>query len=279
LLTSDGGAGASGPRLFRFVYATEPTGFVELRVPFGSGPFPVVILIHGGFWHTPYGLDLMDGLGDVLARRGIASWNIEYRRVGEPGGGWPGTLIDAARATDRLADLGRTHRLDLARVITVGHSAGGHLALWLAARRKLPVGALGLEEPVGRLTGPAALPLVGAISLAGVVDLADGYRRHLGLGAVADLLGGSPDRVPDRYAVADPARHLPLGLPQTLIHGTLDTLVPPEMSRDYTAAALAVGDPVRLRILSGSDHFDVIDPASSAWAAIVEEIAAMLTAP
>lgn len=279
MLTSDGGAGVSGPRLFRFVYAAEPTGFVELRVPLGAGPFPVVILIHGGFWHTPYGLDLMDGLGDDLARRGIASWNIEYRRVGEPGGGWPGTLIDAARATDRLADLGKTHRLDLARVITVGHSAGGHLALWLAARRKMPAGALGVGEAVAGLTGPAVLPLVGAISLAGVVDLADGFRRNLGLGAVADLLGGSPDRVPDRYAVADPARHLPLGLPQTLIHGGLDTIVPPDMSRDYTAAALALGDPVRLRILPDADHFDVIDPASSAWAAIVEEIVAMLAAP
>lgn len=276
MLTSDGGVGASGPRLFRFVYAPEPTGFVELRVPLGPGPFPVVILIHGGFWHTPYGLDLMDGLGDDLAGRGIASWNIEYRRVGEPGGGWPGTLIDAARATDRLADLGITHRLDLARVITVGHSAGGQLALWLAARRKLPVGALGAEGAIARLTGSAALPLVGAISLAGVNDLTAGARRNVGLGAVTDLLGGSPDRVPERYAIADPARLLPLGLPQTLIHGTLDTIVPPDQNRNYATAAIAAGDPARLRELPDADHFDVIDPATPSWAAIVQEIAAML---
>jgi acetyl esterase/lipase len=279
LLASDGGAGASGPRLFRFLYAPAPTGFVELRVPPGPGPFPVVVLIHGGFWHTPYGLDLMDGPGDDLARRGIAAWNIEYRRVGEPGGGWPGTLIDAARATDRLADLGLTHRLDLSRVITVGHSAGGHLALWIAARRRLPIGALGADESVARLTGPAAFPLVGAISLAGVVDLADGYRRDLGLGAVADLLGGAPDRVPDRYAVADPARLLPLGLAQALVHGDRDTIVPPDLSRAYAAAARAAGDPVRLRIIPAADHFAMIDPTSPAWAATVEEIAAMLTPP
>ena len=275
MLTSDGGAGASGARLFRFIYATEPTGFVELRVPPGPGPHPVAILIHGGFWHTPYGLDLMDGLGDDLARRGIASWNIEYRRVGEEGGGWPGTLIDAARATDCLADLGVTHRLDLTRVVAVGHSAGGHLGLWLAARRRMPVGALGAEESVARLTGPGALPLLGAVSLAGVNDLADGWRRNVGLGAVADLLGGSPERVPERYAVADPARWLPLGIPQVHVHGERDTIVPIAMSRAYADAALRAGEVVRLRELSGADHFDVIDARSSAWGVIVREIEGM----
>ncbi len=276
MLNSDGGVGAGRANQFRFIYGAEPTGFVDLRVPSGPGPHPVVILVHGGFWRVPYGLDLMDGLGDDLARRGIASWNIEYRRVGEPGGGWPGTLIDAARATDRLADLGITHGLDLARVITVGHSAGGHLALWLAARRRLPVGALGAEASVAQLTGETALPLAGAISLAGVADLADGWRRTLGRGAVADLLGGSPDQVPERYATADPARSLPLGVPQALVHGGRDDIVPLDLSRAYAAAAQRAGDRVRLRELPDADHFDVIAATSPAWAVIVQEITALL---
>ena len=261
---------------FRLTYAAEPTGFADLRVPSGPGPHPVVILIHGGFWRVPYALDLMDGLGDDLARRGIASWNIEYRRIGDPGGGWPGTLIDVARAADRLAEIGVAHGLDLARIITVGHSAGGHLALWLAARRRLPVGALGAEPSVARLTGAAALPLVGAISLAGVADLGDAWRRNLGRGAVAELLGGSPEQVPERYASADPARCLPLGIPQALVHGGRDEVVPLDISRDYAAAVQRAGDRVRLRELPDADHFDVIDAASPAWAAIVREIDALL---
>lgn len=275
MLTSEGGTGASGARLSRFVYGTEPTGFVEMRVPPGPGPHPVVILIHGGYWHTPYGLDLMDDLGDDLARRGFASWNIEYRRVGEEGGGWPGTLIDAARAADRLADLGVTHRLDLARVVAVGHSAGGHLGLWLAARRQMPAGALGTEGSVARLTGPGALPLVGVVSLAGVNDLAEGWRRRLGFGAVDDFLGGTPAQVPERYAVADPARWLPFGIPQALVHGTRDDIVPVAMSRDYADAAHRAGDMVRLREVAGADHFAVIDPSSAAWAVAVAEIRAI----
>ncbi len=276
MLNSDGGGEAARLGKSRLTYAAEPTGFADLRVPSGRGPHPVVILIHGGFWRVPYALDLMDGLGDDLARRGIASWNIEYRRIGDPGGGWPGTLIDVARAADRLAEIGVAHGLDLARIITVGHSAGGHLALWLAARRRLPVGALGAEAAVARLTGAAALPLVGAISLAGVADLGDAWRRNLGRGAVAELLGGSPEQVPERYASADPARSLPLGIPQALVHGGRDEAVPLDISRDYAAAAQRAGDRMRLRELPDADHFDVIDAASPAWAAIVREIDALL---
>lgn len=252
-----------------------PPGFGDLRLPSGAGPHPVVILIHGGYWRAAYGLDLMHDLGDDLTRRGFASWNIEYRRVGEPGGGWPGTMQDVARATDFLRTLAPTHRLDLARVVPIGHSAGGHLALWLAARRRLPVGALGPDD-TANLTGPTALPLAGAISQAGVTDLTEGWRRNLSNGAVATLLGGSPAAVPDRYTTADPARVLPLGIPQTLIHGTLDDIVPPEISRLYTAAAQRAGDDVRLREIPGADHFDMIDSTTAAWAAVVEELLRLL---
>ncbi len=259
----------------RFRYGTEPTSFGDLRLPDGIGPHPVVVLIHGGFWRAQYGLDLMGRLGDDLAARGFASWNIEYRRGGEPGGGWPGTLQDVARATERLRDLAPEHALDLGRVVTLGHSAGGHLALWVAARPRLPVGALGTGD-MGALTGPSALRVVGAISQAGAADLAECWRQGLGRGAVAELLGGTPDEVPERYAAADPARALPLGIRQALVHGTLDDVVPLDISERYVAAAIEAGDDARLRPIAGADHRAVIDPTTPAWAACVEELLRMV---
>ncbi len=259
----------------RFTYGPAPTGFAELRVPDDTGPHPVVILIHGGFWRARYGLDLMDRLGDDLAARGIATWNIEYRRVGEPGGGYPGTLIDVATAAEKLRAVAADHALDLGRVVTLGHSAGGHLALWLAARGRLPVGALGTGAAAA-LTGPDVLPLVGAISQAGVADLTAGWEQQLGNGAVRDFIGGGADEFPERYAVADPARSLPLGIPQVLVHGLLDDIVPPIISELYLAAATRAGDDARLRAIPNADHLAVIDPRTPAWAAIVEETRRLL---
>jgi acetyl esterase/lipase len=259
----------------RFGYGPAPTGFAELRLPSGGGPHPVVITIHGGFWRARYGLDLMDRLGDDLAARGIATWNIEYRRVGEPGGGFPGTLIDVATAAERLRAVAADRALDLGRVITLGHSAGGHLALWLAARRRLPVGALGTGD-MAALTGPDTLPLVGAISQAGVADLTAGWEQGLGNGAVRDFIGGGPDEFPERYAVTDPARSLPLGVPQALVHGLRDDVVPPGISERYLAAATDAGDDIRLRAIPDADHMAVIDPATPAWAVIVEEARRLL---
>jgi acetyl esterase/lipase len=263
------------PTTHRLRYGPAPNGFGDLRVPGTAGPHPVVILIHGGYWRARYGLDLMDRLGDDLAARGVANWNIEYRRVGEPGGGWPGTLRDVASAAERLRGIAPAHQLDLARVVTIGHSAGGHLALWLAARHRVPVGALG-DGGWAALTGPGVLPLAGALSQAGVADLADGWRRGLSGGAVADLLGGTPEGVPERYAAADPARLLPLGIPQALVHGERDDIVPIAISRDYAAAATRAGDPARFRPIPDADHFDVIDPATAAWAVIIAELRAIL---
>ncbi len=259
----------------RFTYGSAPTGFAELRVPPGDGPHPVVILIHGGFWRARYGLDLMAPLGDDLAARGIATWNIEYRRVGEPGGGYPGTLIDVATAAERLRTVAADRALDLGRVVTLGHSAGGHLALWLAARHRLPIGALGTGAAAA-LTGPESLPLVGAISQAGVADLTAGWRQNLGSGAVSDFIGGGADEFPERYAVADPALSLPLGVPQVLVHGLRDDIVPPSISELYLAAATQAGDDTRLRAVPNADHMAVIDPRTPAWATIVEEARRLL---
>lgn len=262
----------------RCTYGSAPTGFADLRLPSGPGPHPVVILIHGGFWRARYGLDLMDRLGDDLAARGIATWNSEYRRVGEPGGGYPGTLIDVATAAETLRAVAADRALDLGRVVTLGHSAGGQLALWLAARHRLPIGALGPDDAAA-LTGPDTLPLVGAISQAGVADLTAGWRQQLGNGAVGDFIGGGAGEFPERYAVADPALSLPLGVPQVLVHGLRDDIVPPNISERYLAAATRAGDDIRLRAIPAADHFAVIDPTTPAWAVIAEETRRLLGLP
>ncbi|HEX5504508.1 MAG TPA: alpha/beta hydrolase [Thermomicrobiales bacterium] len=255
----------------RHAYGPAPAQCGDLRLPAGAGPCPVVILIHGGYWRARYGLDLMDGLGDDLARRGVASWNIEYRRVGEAGGGWPGTFQDVSRAADTLRDLATRHPLDLARVVAVGHSAGGHLALWLAARPRLDPAARRLLAP-----GPPDPPLAGVVGLAGVNDLALAWRLGLSNGAAGELLGGGPDTVPGRYAAASPAALLPLGVPQVLLHGSADADVPLELSTAYAAAATAAGDTVRLRELPGVDHFAPIDPHSAAWGVALAELLPLL---
>ena len=177
--------------------------------------------------------------------------------MGQEGGGWPGTLEDVAAAADAVVGL---EAVDAGRVATVGHSAGGHLALWLAARHRLPAGAPGAD--------PRLRPC-GAVSQAGVSDLLAGARAGLGSGACQALIGGEPNDVPERYVVASPAALLPLGVPQLLVHGTRDYLVPAAQSRDYAAAARVVGDAVDLIELPEADHFDVIEATDPAWTAVV----------
>lgn len=243
--------------------------FGELYLPEQPGPCPVAILIHGGYWRARFGLDLMHGLAEDLARRGIAAWNIEYRRVGNPGGGWPGTFLDVARATDYLREIAASYELDLSKVVSIGHSAGGHLALWLAARAKI----LALD-PLSPLAQPLAL--AGVVSLAGVLDLHLAYQLHLSNDAVVELLGASPADVPERYAATSPAALLPLGVPQVLIHGTADAHVPIQVSQSYAAAARAAGDPLNYFEPERVDHFDIINAETEAWVLIVREVQALL---
>jgi acetyl esterase/lipase len=205
---------------------------------------------------TPLALD--------LARRGIAAWNVEYRGTGRDGGGWPTTLLDAAAAVDHLTDM---EEIDSGRIVTCGHSAGGHLALWLAARPRLGRGAPGAV--------PRARPIA-TISQAGVTDLVQAARDELGDGACAALLGGSPDDVPERYAAASPIALLPLGLPVLLVHGMLDAIVPVEQSRALASAAAALGERVELLELDDADHFHVIDPGHRGWVAVVDRLSALL---
>ena len=258
------------PPARQIAYGDHPDQVGNLHLPSGeprgaAATWPTVILVHGGFWRYGWDRTLMTPLARDLASRGIAAWNIEYRRVGQEGGGWPGTLEDVAAAADVVPDL--EEGLDVDRVVTVGHSAGGHLALWLAARHRLP------ERSPG--ANPQLRPC-GVVSQAGVSDLVAGARAGLGSGACQALLGGEPDDVPERYAVASPAALLPLGVPQLLVHGTRDDLVPPAQSRAYAAAARAAGDTADLVELPDADHFDVIEGTDPAWTAVVDWLRARL---
>lgn len=252
------------PPARQIAYGDHPDQVGNLHLPAGAGPWPTAVLIHGGFWKWGWDRTLMTPLAHDLARRGYAVWNVEYRRVGQEGGGWPGTLEDAAAAIDHLTEI---DAVDTGRVLTIGHSAGGHLAVWLAARHRLPADAPGATPRVR----PGA-----AVSQAGVVDLVRGDADDLGSGACAALLGGNADEVPERYAVASPVALLPLGLPVLLVHGSRDVDVSPSQSHGYAAAARAAGDEVELVALSDADHFDVIESDDPAWLAVVERLPGLL---
>lgn len=247
-----------------FRYGPDRSQRADLRLPAGAGPHPVMVLIHGGSWQARYGRFVMRALAGDLVRRGWATWNIEYRRVGN-GGGWPHTFADVATAIDYVRTLDAP--LDLQRVTLLGHSAGGHLAVWAASRERLPAGAPGAHE------GPPDVRIHRVISQAGVVDLAGAYVRWRG-GAVRALMGGSPEEHPDRFAVGDPLRLLPASAPVLLVHGSADETVSVKLSRSYEQAATAAGADVELVEIAGSEggHRAHIDPRGVAWAAVVERL-------
>jgi acetyl esterase/lipase len=250
----------------RLDYGPHPSQFAELTLPTGDPGRGVVVVVHGGFWRQAYGLDLGRPLAADLAAAGLAAWNIEYRRVGG-GGGWPATFTDVALALDLLAGPALEGRLPLDRVVAVGHSAGGHLATWLAARPGLPPSAPG--------AGPR-VRLNGVVSQSGVLDLVDAAERGVGAGAVDDLLGGPPAAVPERYALASPAARVPLGVPVVCVHGTSDDRVPLRQSERFVAAARAASDPAELIVLPEVGHFAVIDPAARAWRACRDAVERLL---
>jgi dipeptidyl aminopeptidase/acylaminoacyl peptidase len=234
----------------RHRYGSHFHQFADLVHPREDGPFPVAVLVHGGYWREQHTLELTDDLARDLSGRGWAAWNIEFRRVGEVSrGGYPTTLQDVAAAIDFLPALDAP--LDLDRVVAVGHSAGGQLALWAAARQD------------------AAVRLGGVASQAGVHDLREADRRGLGENATAPFMGGHADDVPDAYADASPIERVPIGVPQLLVHGDADERVPVEMSVRYAEAAQAAGDDVELVLRPGEDHFVHLDPAGGAWGDVV----------
>lgn len=243
-------------------YGPDSLQFGELRVPAGAGPHPVAVVIHGGCWLSSFGLNHARSESAALAGAGFLVWSLEYRRVGNPGGGWPSTFRDVGAGVDHVRTLARRYPIDLNRVVLIGHSAGGHLALWAAARRKIPKGSpLFTDDP---------LPVRGVVSLAGVPDLraaATGTSAVCG-DAIQRLVGGAPDAVPEHYAAAAPIELLPLGVPQFVLNGAEDAIVPPRWATDYAARAQAAGDSVTLTIIPEAGHFEVVAPGTEAWKAV-----------
>ena len=254
------------PADVRIPYGDGPFHFGDLRLPRDNspGPHPVVAVIHGGFWRAKYDLEHIGHACAALTSQGVATWSIEYRRIGNEGGAWPGTFHDVGAAIDHLRVIAPEYNLDLKRVVAIGHSAGGHLALWAAARHRIPEG--------DTLYSPTPLPIKAVVSLAGVADLELSWEMNLSNGVTEEFIGGSPDEVPERYAAASPHALLPSGVPQALVHGTDDENVPYEISVKYHAAAQSAGDKVTLVTLKRAGHFEVIDPKMPEWRKVVETV-------
>lgn len=252
----------------RIPYGSDPLQFGDLRLPKGNGkgPYPVVVVIHGGCWFAEYDLNHLAAFSDALTKAGVATWSLEYRRIGNQGGAWPGTFQDVAKGTDFLREVAKKYPLDLKRVIVIGHSAGGQLALWLAARKNLP------KESVLFVRDP--LPLAGVVSLAGISDLRK-YRPNCD-DSVNKLMGGAPEQFAARYQQTSPIEMLPLRVPVRLIHGARDPIVPLQLSREFEAAAKGKGDDVTLNVLESAGHFDLISPLSMAWPEVESAVLSLL---
>ncbi|GAC1361082.1 MAG: alpha/beta hydrolase [Acidobacteriaceae bacterium] len=264
----------------RISYGSGKDQFGDLWLPSHPGPAPLLVFLHGGWWKSEYDLAYGGHLCSAIRAAGVAVWSIEYRRVGETGGGWPGTFQDVAAGYDFLPTLAQTYPLDLKRVVAAGHSAGGHLAFWLAGRHHVPAGS-----PVGNTetrNSPPLLPLKGVVALAGAVDLqltidlaGSATFAHDKL-EVYRLMGGSPSEQPERYLAGDPGHLLPFNVPQHLLQGVEDDQIPPPLPKLWAAKARRMGDHVTLTLLPGADHSDVADPQSAAWPIVQSAILRML---
>lgn len=230
-------------------YGADKPQFGELRLPPGRGPHPVLVLIHGGCWLAQYDIAHIRKLAAAFTAAGIATWTMEYRRVGDPGGGWPGTFDDVASGADFVATLARPYGLDLHRVVVAGHSAGGHLAIWLAKRP--------LEWCPG--LAPAAV-----LALAPAADLVYLHRHGVCREAVDQLMGGSPEQYPQRYQLVSATARLPLPIPQYIVIGAHDADWTP-VARRYIDSARQQGNAPHVIHASESGHFEMIDPDSTTW--------------
>jgi acetyl esterase/lipase len=231
----------------RLAWGKLTSQFGDLRMPKGKGPFPVVICIHGGYWRAAYDLTYAGHMCAALTQAGYATWNLEYRRLGESGGGWPGTMDDVLAGAQYIPKLASKYNLDLNRVVATGHSAGGQLALWLAAQN------IGLR---------------GVTALAGVCDLRRAWELKLSDTVVEQLLGGTPKQVPKRYDTASPIERLPMKTPQRLVHGTADDIVPFEMSERFARQSRNG----KLIKLERAGHFQLVDPRAKEWTTVQKSI-------
>ena len=242
----------------KIYYGNEPSQYGVLRLPEDveeGSRLPLVVMFHGGFWRAEYGLDGISPLARDLAQRGCATWNVEYRCVGETGGGWPGTFDDAENAVNFVPELAKKYPIDPARVVILGHSAGGHLALWLASR----------------------VTVRAVVAMAGIPDLTRMRQteKQLGEHHVLDLMGGEPEEFPDRYKEASPVESKPGRTLCLLFHGDRDVDVPVEQSIEYCRRHEALGENVQLHVLPDTDHFDLINPQSAAWNTVAETVVAL----
>ncbi len=253
----------------RIAYGNDPLQFGDLRLPKSKGKHPIIIVIHGGCWFAQYDLQHLNSFCEALTRLGAATWSLEYRRIGNDGGGFPGTFQDVAQGVDFLRTLAKKYPLDLKCVIVIGHSAGGQLALWLAARKNLP------QNSVLYMAHP--LPLNGVISLAGITDLRK-YRPDCD-DAVTKLPGGVPEQFAVRYQRTSPIELLPLKIPVRLIYGAKDKIVPLELGKEFAAAAKKKGDEVTLTVLEDVGHFELISPQAKDWSTIREIVFSFLRIP
>lgn len=258
----------SEPADYKIPYGKDPSQFGELRLPSGPGPYPVVIIIHGGCWRSKLAnLHNTSALADALRDLGYATWNIEYRGEDNTGGGWPGTFNDVAAAVDFLPAIATQYLLDLNHVVAVGHSAGGELVLWLAGRHNLPA-----KSP---LYSQHPLHLRGVLALGGVPDL-QAYRHQgeavCGADVVGNLLGNSEDIIATHYKEASPVELLPLGVPQILIYGSADHVVPEQLGQNYIQAAKKKGDKAKLIDVKDAGHHEYLAPNSDTWPAVKSSI-------
>jgi acetyl esterase/lipase len=254
-------------------YGGLPDHVVDVRLPSTDAARPLVVVVHGGFWKAEYDRAHAGPQSVGLAHAGYVVATVDYRRVGQPGGGWPGTFDDLAALSDTVPSLvaaALPNRVDTTHTVLVGHSAGAHLAAWAAARHRLP------DESPWHRAAPLDVPVV---SLAGVLDLEQSDRLGLGGHAARKLLGGSPRRRPDRYAVANPTALLPTGGRLVAVHGSRDDTVPVEMSTRYVDRARTAGDQAQLVEVADCGHFDLIDPSSDAWPAVLAAIETALSRP
>ncbi len=257
------------PADYRIQYGAGKLQFGDLRLPEGSGLHPLVVVIHGGCWLNAFDLEYAGNLCAAFSGEGIATWSLEYRRVGDIGGGWPGTFEDVAQGLDYVQELAKMYPIDVNRVITLGHSAGGHLALWLAAREKLSQ-----DSP---FYTPEPFRIQGVVSLAGITDIKTYSAGPSDCNQAAlHLLGGTVADVKDRYDLTNPLDLLPFGIAQRLIHGYHDEIVSPDQARSYVEHAQKVGDNAELIMIENAAHFELIAPHISAFSVVKQVVLELL---
>ena len=237
----------------REAYGGDPNQFVDIRVPAGKGPHPILINLHGGFWRSKYDLGHAGHLCHAMRNAGMATFNVEYRRVGNEGGGWPGTFADIRSAYRYVRQEAQRYEANVEKLVVIGHSAGGQLSLCLAAYET---------------------SLMRVISLAGVTDMQKGFSLHLSHDAVAEFLGGKPEAVPEHYREADPMKLRVEKARQWLIHGGDDDTVPVEFSRDYSRQKKSSGENVELVEIPHCGHFELIDPSAAAFKQVAATVLA-----